>query len=78
MPTHAHRKPQAEARAADPAGHVDWVALWAVSLGLCAVALAGFAYFTIGDKLGASIIMASVAAIIGVVLRVTAAQGQPR
>ncbi|MGN6570370.1 MAG: hypothetical protein ACTHLO_03030 [Pseudolabrys sp.] len=71
MPTHTPRKPQARARAAEPVEQVDWLALWAISLGLCAVVLAAIAYFTVGDKLGASTIMASVAGVIGAVLHMS-------
>ena len=76
MPTHTPRKPQAKARAVDPSEHIDWLALWAISLGLCAIVLAAIAYFTVGDKLGASTIMASVAGIIGAVLHASEPPGQ--
>ena len=65
MPLRTPQKPQAKARAVDPTGQIDWMALWAVSLGICAVMVAATAYFTIGDKLGAATILASVAGIIG-------------
>ena len=78
MPTHTPRKPQVKARAVEPAEHFDWLALWAISLGICAVVLAGIAYFTVGDKLGAATIMAAVAGIIGAVLHVSEAPGESR
>jgi hypothetical protein len=78
MPTHTPRKPQAKARAADPTEHIDWLALWAISLGICAVILAAIAYFTVGDKLGAATIMASVAGLIGAVLHLSPAPKAPR
>jgi len=76
MSTHLPRKPKVKARAVEPIEHIDWLALWAISLGLCAVILAAIAYFTVGDKVGAAFIMASVAGIIGLVLHVSEAPGQ--
>jgi hypothetical protein len=78
MPTHPPRKPQAKARAVEASDQFDWLALWAISLGVCAMILAAIAYFTVGDKLGASTIMASVAGIIGLVLHVSHPPGQQR
>ena len=78
MPTHTPRKPQAKARAVHPSEEVDWLALWAISLGICAVILAAIVYFSIGDKLGASTVMASVAGIIGVVLHMSEPPGERR
>jgi hypothetical protein len=78
MPTNTPRKTQAKARAIDPLEQVDWLALWAISLGFCAMILAAIAYFTVGDKLGASTILASVAGIIGLVLHVSQPPGQHR
>ena len=78
MPLRTPQKPQAKARAIDPTGQIDWMALWAVSLGICAVMVAATAYFTIGDKLGAATILASVAGIIGAVLRLSEAPGGHR
>jgi hypothetical protein len=68
MPTRTPGKPQVKARTIAHTDGSDWLALWAVSLGLCAVLLAAMAYFTVGDKFGASTIMASVAGLIGLVL----------
>ena len=76
MPTHTPRKPQAKARAIDPVEHIDWLALWAISLGICAVVLAAIAYFTVGDKHGAATIMATVAGIIGAVLHMSGPPAQ--
>ena len=66
------RKLQAKARAVEPIEQIDWLALWAISLGICAIVLAGIAYFTVGDKLGAATIRASVAGLIGAVLHMSA------
>ena len=49
----------------------DWLALWALSLGACAICLSAIAYFTIGDKMGAVFILAATAAIIALVLAVS-------
>jgi hypothetical protein len=61
--------PESRAKAAAPAGEIDWLALWALSLGFCAVVLAGITFFTIGDKAGASFILAAAAGIIAAALR---------
>jgi len=76
MSTPSPRKPKAKARAVEPIEQIDWLALWAISLGICAVILAAIAYFTVGDKVGAAFIMASVAAIIGLVLHVSESPAQ--
>jgi len=68
MPIQKPQKPRVRARAVDPLETIDWLALWAISLGLSAIVLAGIAYFTIGDNLGASFILASAAGIIGAAL----------
>ena len=69
-----HLPPKARAKAA-PARRqaaidsIDWLGLWALSLGFCAIILAGIANFIIGDNVGASSILAGAAAIIAVVVR---------
>jgi hypothetical protein len=68
MPTRTPQRPKIRAKAADPAEHIDWLALWALSLGGCAIVLAAIAYFSIGDKVGASFILAAAAGIIGAAL----------
>lgn len=47
---------------------VDWLGLWALSLGLCAIVLAGIAYFLNGDNTGASGILIGAAGVIAVVI----------
>ncbi len=46
----------------------DWLGVWALSLGFCAINLAGITYFFAGDNVGASLILVGVATIIAVVL----------
>ncbi len=46
----------------------DWLGVWALSLGFCAINLAGITYFLSGDNVGASFIPIGVAAIIAVIL----------
>jgi hypothetical protein len=69
MPTRPPQKPRVRAKAADPLETIDWLALWALSLALCAIVLAAIAYFTAGDNKGASFILAAAAGIIGVALQ---------
>ena len=69
-----HLPPKARAKAA-PARRqaatdsIDWLGLWALSLGFCGIILAGIAYFMIGDNVGASGILLGAAAVIAVVVR---------
>jgi len=58
----------ARARERAHAGAVDWFALWAISLGLAAMAMACIAYFTAGDKVGASLVLGGTAALMAVLL----------
>lgn len=69
MSTRTPQKPRVRAKAADPVGTIDWLALWALSLAVCAIVLAAIAYFTVGDNRGASFILASAAGIIGAALQ---------
>ncbi len=47
---------------------VDWLGLWAISLGIAAIVLAWVAYHTIGDTIGASFILAGAAALVALIL----------
>src|SRR5262249_6892215 len=47
---------------------IDWLGLWALSLGLCAVVLAAIAQFMSEDRVGAAFILAGAAAIIALVV----------
>ena len=62
------QKSRITAKAVERHEPIDWLALWALSLGACAIGLAAIAYGTIGDKIGAASILAAAAAIIAVVL----------
>ena len=78
-----HLPPKARAKAAPARGQaaidsIDWLGLWALSLGFCAIVLAGIAYFTIGDNIGASSILMGAAAIIAVIVRFGADRDQAR
>ena len=50
---------------------IDWLGLWALSLGFCAAVLAGIAYFLGGDNIGASFILIA-ASIITLIVRASA------
>jgi len=59
--------PKARAKAArkrDAITTIDWLGLWALSLGFCAIVLAGIADFMEGDYIGAAFILMGAAAII--------------
>ena len=76
MPVHLPPKVRAKAVAArrqTAIDSIDWLALWAFSLGFCAINLAGIAYFLNGDNIGASYILIGAAALIAVVIRYGAA-----
>jgi hypothetical protein len=62
-------KPRAKVAAGQHA--TDWLAVWALSVGLCALALAAMVYCTVGDAGGASMILAATAAIIATMLHLS-------
>lgn len=63
-------KPRAKiARAEDDHRPIDWLALWAISLGVCAVVLAGTALFVALDQIGATFILVGTAALIALILK---------
>jgi len=81
MPIHLPPKARVKAvpaRRQAAINSIDWLGLWALSLGFCAIVLAGIAYFTIGDNIGASSILMGAAAIIAVIVRFGADRDQAR
>ena len=48
---------------------IDWLGVWALSLGFCAIILSAVAYFVSGDNTGASSILAGTAALIALIIR---------
>jgi hypothetical protein len=56
-------------RKREPIKAIDWLKLWALSLGFCAVVLAGIAYFLGGDNIGASFILIAAACVITLIVR---------
>ena len=70
MPNKLPLKPRAKAI---PAGNsvesIDWLALWAISLGVCAVVLAATAYFVAIDQIGAVLILVGTAALISLIMK---------
>ena len=54
---------------------IDWLGLWALSLGFCAIVLAGIADLTGGDNIGAACILIGAAGIIALVLHIEPAAG---
>jgi hypothetical protein len=79
MPNKLSIKPRAKAilanksvQASDSSRPIDWLGLWAISLGICAMELAATAYFAAGDKIGAAFILVGAAMLIGLVLGASA------
>jgi hypothetical protein len=52
---------------------IDWLALWALSVGFCGLVLAATAFYTAEDPAGASMILFGAAAIVTVTLGVSVA-----
>ena len=77
MPIHLRPKARAKAKALpvrrpeppESLDSLDWLGLWALSLGFCAIVLAGVAYFLNGDNTGASCILTGAAGLIAVIVR---------
>ena len=70
MPNKRPLKPRAKAiPARDSVESIDWLALWAISLGVCAVVLAATALFVAADKTGAVFILVGTAALISLILK---------
>ena len=69
MPNKLPLKPRAKAiRANDAIESIDWLALWAISLGVCAVVLAATALFAAADNIGATFILIGTASLIAMIL----------
>ena len=56
-------------RKSDAIEAIDWLGLWGLSLGVCAIVLAGIADFVGHDNVGAAIILIGTAGIIALILR---------
>jgi hypothetical protein len=48
---------------------IDWIGIWALTLGAIALSLASLVYFADNDPVAAAFVLIAFAAIIGVVLR---------
>ena len=57
------------ARKRDTIATIDWLGLWGLSLGFCAIVLAGIADFVGHDNIGAAFILIGTAGIIALILR---------
>jgi len=66
MPTQLPPKARAQERESSDAK--NWLGLWAVSLGFCAIILAGTASLAAGDHVGAVLILLGAATIIGLIV----------
>jgi hypothetical protein len=54
----------------------NWLGLWALSLGFCAIILAGTASFAAGDHVGAALILLGAATIMGLIVGGTTGSDQ--
>ncbi len=73
MPNKLPLKPHAKAiPARDSVESIDWLALWAISLGLCAVVIAAIAFFSAADQAGAAMVLVGTAALIALILKASA------
>jgi hypothetical protein len=68
MPIQPPQKSRIKAKAVAKDQPIDWLALWALSLGASAIGISAIAYFTAGDRLGAAFVLTGTAAIIALVL----------
>jgi hypothetical protein len=69
MPTRYPTKTRVKTRAVEAEEPIDWLALWALSVAFASMILAAIAFFTNGDRIGASSILAGAALIIGLALQ---------
>jgi len=74
MPIQLRPKPRARAEAArrlklETITSIDWLALWGLSIGFCAIMLAGIADFMARDNIGAAYILVGAAGIIALIVR---------
>jgi hypothetical protein len=60
--------PKARAQEQESSEAKNWLGLWALSLGFCAIILAGIASFAAGDHVGAALILLGAATIIGLIV----------
>jgi hypothetical protein len=89
MPTHVPNRPRAKAIPTDevrrhdlsarrnspkhPIEIIDWLALWALSIGFSAIFIAATVFFGDGDAIGATVVMTGAAGLIALVLLFTSA-----
>jgi Flp pilus assembly protein TadB len=66
MPTKLPSKARAQERESNEAK--NWLGLWALSLGFCAIILAGTASLAAGDHIGAALILLGAASIMGLIV----------
>ena len=73
MPNKLPLKLRAKAiRANDSIESIDWLALWAISLGVCAVVLAATALYAAADNIGATFILIGTATLVAMILKASA------
>lgn len=70
LPNENHTR--ARSRAIEANRLLNWLGVWAISMGFAAIALAAVAYSTVGDNIGASYILMGAAALVAIVLGIAA------
>ncbi len=71
MPIRLRPKVRAETvhpRKRDSIASIDWLGLWGLSVGFCALVLASVAFFTARDNVGASYILFGAAGIMALIV----------
>jgi hypothetical protein len=76
MPISLPPKARAKARKREAIESIDWLGLWALSIGFCAVVLAGIADFMGGDNIGAAFILVGAATIMSLIVRAAGKPGE--
>lgn len=76
-PRREHLRPPGIPRKADRIESIDWLALWALSIGFSAMVIAALGVFTARDPVGSAYVLAGAAVIIALVLGFSRAPGRP-
>lgn len=66
MPVPLPQRPRSKAVPAEKS--IDWLTLWALSMGLASLCIGAIAFFSAGDGAGASLVLAGGAALIALAL----------
>ena len=75
MPIRLPDKHRSEAKTIERIDSIDWLTLWAMSVGVSAIIMASVVDFVAEDRLGAALILIGAAAIMAVALRAAKPRG---